>query len=147
MSNNVRKALSAYQKNTVDVAIAAATPHQLIVMLFDGAMAAISQAKINLENGDVRNKGLMVGKAVSIIEEGLKGALDKTVGGELTQSLDDLYEYMLYKLLQANFYNRVTDLEEVYGLLVGLRESWVSIGAKQELSNSESQPAILSSKV
>ena len=118
---------NAYAKVGVETGVAAASPHKLIVMLFEGAMLAISSAIQHMQAGDIEAKGKAISKATAIIEEGLRASLDKRVGGEIALSLDSLYEYMTTRLMIANLKNQPKTLEEVHQLLKGLRDAWVAI--------------------
>lgn len=118
---------SVYAKVGVETGVAAASPHKLIVMLFEGAMVSISSAIQHMQAGDIAAKGRAISKAISIIESGLRASLDKKVGGELALSLDALYEYMTARLLIANAKNQQDILEEVHQLLKGLKNAWEAI--------------------
>lgn len=123
-------AASAYAKVGVETGVGSADPHQLIVMLFDGALLAIATARIHMENKDIPAKGKAISHAISLIGEGLRGSLDLNAGGELAQNLAGLYDYMTNRLLHANIHNSSAVLDEVAGLLGSLREAWVQIGDK-----------------
>lgn len=120
---------NAYSRVSVETGVVAASPHKLIVMLFDGAMAAVSNALSNMKTGNIPAKGQAISKAIMIIENGLRASLDKTAGGGIAENLDALYEYMVNRLLQANLKNQPAMLDEVYGLLKDLKEAWESINS------------------
>jgi flagellar protein FliS len=120
----------------LETGIASASPHKLIVMLYDGALVALLSARTNIAAGNIAAKGSAISKAISIIDNGLRASLDKNAGGEIAANLDALYDYMSRRLLHANLKNDVTIIDEVHGLLADLREAWVAIGAKVE------QPAV-----
>lgn len=122
-------AAQAYKRVQVDSGVAAADPHRLVLMLFDGALEAIRQAEACMAAGRVPEKGQALGKAVRIVEEGLKASLDVESGGALAQQLAALYDYATLRLLQANLRNDRAALAEVASLLGGLRDAWASIGA------------------
>lgn len=121
-------AKSAYQKTGVDAAVITADPHKLILLLFDGAELAISAAKGHIEQGNIAGKGESIGKAVDIIDNGLKSCLDLKNGGEIAGKLEALYEYMVLRLSQANLKNNVAALDEVLGLLKEIHSAWAEIG-------------------
>lgn len=136
MSRVAHGALNAYSQASLDAKVAAASPHGLITMLFDGALAAISKAKFNIGAGTVEGvaeKGKAISHAISIIDEGLKAGLNLEVGGELAENLYALYEYMSHRLIQANLNNDVAALEEVSLRLKELRDAWDSIGVEPEV--------------
>ena len=128
MFGNSRNGVNAYAKVGVETGVAAASPHQLIVMLFDGAAVAIRSAIMHMKSGDVAAKGIALSKAINIIENGLRASLDKKAGGGIAVNLDALYEYMGDRLLQANLKNDIGLLEEVQNLLSELRGAWNAIG-------------------
>lgn len=118
---------SAYAKVGVETGVAAASPHKLIVMLFEGALVAISSAIQHMQSGNVAAKGQAISKAIAIIDGGLRASLDKKVGGEVALNLDALYEYMTNRLVIANAKNQLDILEEVHQLLKGLKNAWEAI--------------------
>jgi flagellar protein FliS len=118
---------NAYATVGVETGVAAASPHKLIVMLFEGAMVAVSSALHHMRAGDIAAKGKAISQAISIIDNGLRASLDKKVGGEIALNLDALYEYMSNRLLIANLKNQPQTLEEVHQLLKGLKDAWDAI--------------------
>lgn len=119
---------SAYAKVGMETGVTSADPHKLILMLFDGALLSIAGARAALERKDIPAKGMAISKAIEIIASGLDSCLDLEAGGELAMRLSALYEYMTDRLLYANLHNNQAALDEVAGLLSGLRESWEAIG-------------------
>jgi flagellar protein FliS len=122
------RGVQAYTTVGTETGVAAATPHKLVVMLFDGALTAVTGARAAMQRGEAAQKGVLIGKAVSIIDEGLKASLDVDAGGELAQNLRALYAYMSQQLLLANLKNDQKALEEVGKLLTDLRAAWDTIG-------------------
>ena len=92
----------AYAKVGMETGVVAASPHKLIVMLFDGALVALNSALGAIRSGNIAEKGKSLSKAILIIDSGLRSALDKKAGGEIAEGLDSLYEYMSGRLLTAN---------------------------------------------
>ncbi|MEE9648061.1 flagellar export chaperone FliS [Enterobacter soli] len=118
----------SYQKVGVESAVMSANPHQLIVMLFDGALSALVRARLFLEQGDLVSKGEALSKAISIIDSGLKAGLDMNAEGDLSNNLASLYDYMVRRLLLANMHNDVETIIEVEGLLNNIADAWKQIG-------------------
>lgn len=118
----------AYAQVGVESAVLSATPHQLVVMLFDGALSAMKKAAILIEQGDIPGKGNALSKAINIITNGLRAGLNHEIGGEISENLDNLYEYMTRRLLQANLNNDVEAITEVEGLLNNIADAWKQIG-------------------
>jgi flagellar secretion chaperone FliS len=134
-----RKALKAYGNASIDDQVATASPHRLVAMLFDGAIKSINMAKYYMQQGDISEKGRSVTKAIAIIEEGLRLSLDKSVGGDLVENLDSLYEYASHQLMMANLKNDIVIFDQILVLLNDLKTSWESIdpAAKNFISSAE----------
>ncbi|WP_047710098.1 flagellar export chaperone FliS [Pectobacterium atrosepticum] len=118
----------AYAQVGVESAVMSASPHQLIVMLFDGAKSSMVRARILLQQGDIPGKGAALSKAINIITNGLKVGLDMEKGGELAENLSALYDYMTQRLMIANLHNDVKVIEEVEALLENIASAWRQIG-------------------
>lgn len=121
----------SYAKVGVDVAIETSDPHRLVLMLFDGATAAVSLARVHMAAGDIPQKGAAISKAIDLISSGLKASLDMESGGELAERLAALYDYMAQRLLFANLKNSSAALDEVAELLTSLRDAWAQIAPAQ----------------
>lgn len=124
---NATIATRAYSKIGVESGVAAADPHKLIAMLYQGALLAIANAKNGIMRHDVAAKGTAISKAIAIIDEGLNASLDKNVGGSLARNLSSLYDYMCTRLIVANLKNDMAALDEVARLLANLKEAWEDI--------------------
>ena len=124
-------ALSKYSKIDVHTGVQSASPHKLIEMLLDGALAKISVARGRMEHGDTAAKGEQIGWAVSIIG-GLQDSLNIKDGGDIAANLDELYSYMQRRLLDANINNDPLVLQEVHNLLLEIRSGWSGIGEQIE---------------
>lgn len=122
--------INAYSKVGIGTAVSTASPHQLIVLLFEGARQAIIVARSGIEAGDVPRKGAAITKAIDIILNGLRASLNLEEGGNLAQNLYALYDYMARRLLHANLNNDSAALDEVLSLLGEIHGAWVSIGDK-----------------
>lgn len=131
-----RQFRNAY-RNALAVEVEAASPHKLILMLFDGALQAIAQAERQIEQKNIAEKGRLISKAISIVDEGLRAGLRLDQGGELAANLDALYDYTTRQLLRANLENNVMLLQEVAGLLGQIREAWVQIESKPQPASNE----------
>ena len=118
---------SAYANIGIETGVAAASPHKLIVMLFDGALQAVANGLAGMRSGDLTIKGKSISHASLIIDSGLRAALDKKAGGEIAEGLDALYQYMCERLVAANLKNDPAMLEEVQRLLTELRDAWNAI--------------------
>lgn len=120
------QAARAYADIGRHASVEAASPHRLIQMLFDGALDRIASASGCMQRGDVAGKGREIGRAVRIVE-GLRMSLDRTRDDALTANLDELYDYIGRRLLQANLGNDDTVLAECANLLRELKSAWDAI--------------------
>ena len=121
---------AAYARVAVESQVPSADPHQLILLLYDGAIAAIQQGVLHLAEQRVAEKGAAISKAIQIIDEGLRLSLDEHVGGDLARQLRDLYDYMSRRLLFASVRGDPAGMDEVLGLLRELRGAWAEIGTR-----------------
>ena len=117
----------AYEQVSLETSVNQASPHQLIVLLFDGALNAIKLAKLYIEKGNIAGKGTAISKAINIIDNGLKSCLDMEKGGEIAANLDDLYHYISHQLVLANLHNDIAKLDNCYDLLNNIAQSWREI--------------------
>lgn len=117
----------AYARVGVESGVMSASPHQLIVMLFDGAQAAIRTARLHMQAGNVAEKGKAISKAIDIVNQGLLAALDHERGGELAGRLEQLYDYVARLLLRANLHNDERSLDEASLLLEQIGSAWRQI--------------------
>ncbi len=123
-----RSPVASYAQVSTDIAVETADPHRLILMLFDGARAAIWMARAHMENKQIAEKGAAISKAIDIVNNGLRASLNIEDGGELAERLAALYEYIGNRLLWANLKNNVAALDEANQLLGELRSAWAMIG-------------------
>lgn len=117
----------AYDQVSLETRLAGATPHQLIAILFEAAHNALMRAKIYFDKGVVAKRCEMIGKAINIIDNGLRASLDHQKGKEIAADLERLYEYMTRLLLEANTRSDVTKLQEADKLITDLAAVWDEI--------------------
>lgn len=129
MTYTASLAAKHYAQVGLESGVMSASPHQLIVLLYEGAEQAVRLALRHMHNGDLAAKAVAVSKADSIIQDGLRAALDPDQGGKLAGQLESLYDYMSQRITLAHVRNDPAPLEEVLGLLRELREAWLQIGA------------------
>lgn len=122
-----RSSAQSYVNVGIETGVAAADPHRLILMLFDGALVAIARAGSAMDQKQVAEKGQAISQAIDIITNGLKASLDFSHGDELADRLAALYDYMGTRLLQANLHNDAAALSEVSRLLTELKTAWADI--------------------
>jgi len=130
MFGSTHSGATAYARVGVETGVMAASPHNLITMLFDGALVAVASAHQHMKAGHIQDKGLAISRAIMIINDGLRASLDKKAGGEIAQNLDALYAYLGNRLLEANLRNQLDTLDEVERLLKELKGAWDAIDAR-----------------
>lgn len=117
----------AYAKVGLETGIAAASPHKLITMLFDGATVAMNTALEHMKAGEYERKGQSITKAIRIVDEGLRASLDRKAGGDIAANLDALYGHIIQRLLHANLRNDTAAVEECLRLVAELKGAWDAI--------------------
>lgn len=115
------RAMTAYHAATETV-----TPVTAIVMLYDGAVRRLNEAKLAAEEGRIEDRCVAVGKAHAIVH-GLQCQLDFNAGGEIATLLDDYYNYVLHRMTQINIKSDPAICEELVARLREMRESWSTI--------------------
>jgi flagellar protein FliS len=118
---------NAYAKVGMESGVLSASPHQLIVMLFDAAQTSIRAARLHMQAGNIPEKGKAISRAVDIINRGLVEALDHERGGELAGRLGQIYDYVTRLLLQANLRNDQQSLDQAANLLEEIGSAWREI--------------------
>jgi flagellar protein FliS len=122
----VNSPVKQYHKLDVETSVEAASPHQLIDMLFGGARDRIKQAQGYMVRNDQAGKAKSINACVEILS-GLQASLDHEKGGDIAANLESLYDYMQRRLFRANVDNDVQGLVEVGDLLSTLRSAWQAI--------------------
>ena len=123
---------SAYAQLAVETSVASADPHTLILLLFEGAEAAIRLAKFKMAEKDIAAKGQAISQAIQIVSDGLRASLDVEAGGEIAERLAALYEYIANRLLWANLKNDEAALDECLNLLGEIHSAWAEIAPSKQ---------------
>ena len=131
----INRALNQYKSVDLNTAVEGASPHQLIQMLFRGVMEALAKAAGAIERQDIQLRVQQINKATDIIVH-LKGSLDFEKGGDVAGNLDNLYDYMIRTLMQANRENDIAKLNEISHLVMTIAEGWSEM--PEEAKNSKS---------
>lgn len=134
----MRRSLQSYRKVSVESEISVASPHRIIQMMFEGALQRLAQGRYAIEQNDVTNKGIYIGKAIGIIT-GLNNSLNMDEGGEIANNLSDLYDFMLRRISEANMNNDVQAIDDVSEILRTIKEGWDAIPSDQHHMASQSE--------
>jgi flagellar protein FliS len=123
---NTLTALAQYGQIKNDTQTMYASPHQLVLMLFDGAIEAMSMTIGAITHKNIELRGKQSTRAISIIN-GLRDCLDLNEGGELADNLYSLYQYMAKELFRAGFKNDAEAIQNMQKMLKDIRGSWEKI--------------------
>lgn len=115
-------------KNYIQTQVSTTTQGDLVIMLFDAALKFLHRAKDKIVEKDYAQKGILISKALDILAE-LQGTLNVNKGGDLAERLQKLYFYCSSRLLTANLKMDLTKIDEVVGILSGLREAFSEANA------------------
>jgi flagellar protein FliS len=112
------------------IATQTAPPGQLVLMLFDGALGALDRALDGFDKTDIGERNTTIhnnlAHAVDIIRE-LNCSLDLEAGGQLADTLRNLYTYFERRLLESNHKKSRAGVEDVLPMLRQLRDAWANM--------------------
>jgi len=116
----VNNPYQAYQQNSVTQS----TPGELTLMLYNGCLKFLNQAKKGIETNNIELKNTNIQKAQNILREFMV-TLD--MSQSVSESMASLYEFMINLLVEANINNDITKIEEVYSLILDFRDTWKQV--------------------
>jgi flagellar protein FliS len=111
--------MNQYQQNQISTA----SPEQILLMLYDGAIRFTRRAISGIEENKPEMKLSGVSKAMAIIAE-FSNSLNHEIGGRIAEDLDALYNFMIRELSSATLNNDLEKLKNVEKLLMDLRLTW-----------------------
>lgn len=117
----------SYQQVDLNAQAAAASPHQLVVMLIDGLLNEVERARGHMAAGRLAQKGESINKCMNILV-GLDSALDMENGGEIAENLHQLYDFCQLELFNASVHNDLDKLTNVERVMSNIREGWIGFG-------------------
>lgn len=126
--------IAAYKQVAMETSVPAADPHTLIVLLFEGAEAALHGAKAKMQANDIAGKGKAISHAIEIVSNGLRASLDMDSGGDMAERLAALYDYIAQRLLWANLKNDEAALDECLYLLGEIHSAWTQIAPDKQVA-------------
>ncbi len=120
IQNGYQKQTQQYKRQQIETA----SPEELLILLYEGAIRFLMVAKKAWdEDQDLEKFHNNLLKAQQIIVE-FMNTLDIEIGGEVAKNLYSLYEYLHYRLVQANIKKDITMVEEVLDHLRKLKATW-----------------------
>lgn len=125
---NFNKGYAAYANNKITTA----TPAELTLMLYEGAIKFCNMAIVAVENKDIEKAHNSIMKVQRIIEE-FQITLDHKY--PVWEDFNNVYEYLLLRLRDANLKKDKEILEEVLGHLRTMRDTWKEVMAKTKNGN------------
>lgn len=111
-----------YQKTQVTTA----SREKVLLMLYEGAIRFTKLARAAMEQKKIAEKGTNISKATAILSE-LMATLDFKLGGQLAVDLENLYVFMIDRLIEANISNDPKCLDQVEHLLMTLYKAWKDV--------------------
>lgn len=125
-----QSALREYQEIKAGSEVEDATPHRLIQLMMERALAKLMLARAHMADGNVAEKGELIGDAMDIINA-LQQCLNYKADEKLAGNFDALYDYMLRRILLANLNDDTSIVSEVIDLLGELKKAWDAIQDKE----------------
>ena len=114
------EALNKYKQNTVS----SATPEELTLMLYDGAIKFMNIGKYSIENKDIQRTNSSLIRAQDIINE-LNYSLNMDY--DISKEMRVLYDFVLSKLVDANIRKDMAAIDEALEIVYGMRDTWKEV--------------------
>jgi len=108
-----------------DSAVLTASPEQLVVMLYDGAVRFLRQAEVAMKEGAWLHSFEKLSRGEAIIDE-LLATLNMDVG-EMSERLQAIYVFLKKTLIEGRIQRNHEKIGQVIALLVSLREAWAKL--------------------
>lgn len=121
------RSVNSYRTVGLETSVSQASPHHLVGLLFDGLTQSLNATKAHMQTANYEEKGRSVGRAVRILEEGLKAALDMQKGGEIAVNLHRVYDFCIFRLTEANLRNDAAMVDEVIKVIRPIADGWSQI--------------------
>jgi flagellar secretion chaperone FliS len=118
--------IKAYKSVGVKNDLAVADPHRVIQLLMQGSLENMALAKGAIERKDFVIKSKSVSKAMTIIAA-LQNSLDMAAGGEVSENLWSLYDFMVNHLMQASRESSVAKVDDVMEIMLKIKSAWDQI--------------------
>lgn len=108
----------------------AASQERLVVIIFEQLVINLERARIAMERNDVELRVTALRRARSLVSE-LLGTLDFEKGGRIATQLADLYQYMMYELVDIGQRGDVVTMRKLVNIASTLRDGFA--GAAEQL--------------
>lgn len=116
-------AAKVYKKNQIETA----SPKQLVVLLYEGAIKFIRLAELAVEKEDLNKVNTNLIKAQDIVTELMVSLNHQDGHNAIASELQSLYSFILTQLIQANLHKDQKKMSETRHLMSELLEAWASI--------------------
>lgn len=123
MNAQSRMGYQAYQKNKYETA----SPHKLILMLYDAGLTNIGRARQALAAKNLAEANRFMKKTQEIVFE-LLSCLNEEQGESIAKNMKEIYLYLIRLLTEANVRKNADLLNEPEEILKQLRDTWEQIG-------------------
>lgn len=135
--------IKAYKSVGIKDDLAVADPHRVIQLLMQGALENMAKAKGAMERRDFAFKAQTISKAMNIINA-LQQSLDMSAGGDLSENLWSLYDFMTEHLLIASRENNPSKIDEVMELMLTIKSAWdqIPVTAREEGYRMQAQRSV-----
>ncbi len=117
--NQSRNAYQSYQRTSIETA----PPEKLILMLYDGLIRFLNQAKLKVQEKNIEESHKLIVRSQDIVSE-LTKSLNRDTG-DIARNLNSLYNYMYRQLIFANLSKDESRIQEVIDLVIPLRDAWI----------------------
>ena len=125
----VQDGYSQYKEIDLAARTAAASPLELVLVLFSGLMDELERANSHIEGRRFEKKAQSINKCIDILNA-LTSSLEFETGGELVVNLSRLYDHCVYRLYEASGELSAEKIDEVMLILSNLREGWEGLSCK-----------------
>ncbi len=132
--------MNAYMNQYKNNQVVTASPEKLLIMLYDGAIRFVRQARLAIEEQRTADKAQAISKAIAIITE-FDNTLDHEIGGEIAADLSRLYDFMVRELTAVNVRNDAERLAPVEKILLELRSAFAEAAEIVRRSQPQAQQA------
>lgn len=107
-------------------AVSTISPEKLVVMLYEGLIRYLQQARIAIEAGRHADKARHLNNAQAVVIE-LRNSLDHEVGGAIAANLEALYNYIFQECVNALIASDVRPVDNCLRVLAPLLNAWQRI--------------------